>query len=74
MGTTSGIRFVDLNRLSLAAVSTGSIALGCAELAILGDAGDHELPVQPALTIARHRIEPISAGLLEKGQIGSPGP
>lgn len=64
---TSGTRFLVLYYLSLAAVSTRSTALSCAELAILGDAGDHELPIQPASTIARDRVEPVGASLLEEG-------
>lgn len=47
-GVISDIRSCDISWLSLAAVSTQSIVLGCAEVAILGDAGDHELPIQPA--------------------------
>ena len=37
-----------LNWLSFAAVSTRSIVLGCAKLAILDDAWDHEFSIQPA--------------------------
>src|SRR5574337_579777 len=66
-GVISDIRSCDLNGLSIAAVSAGSRALGCAEISILGNAGNHELPIRPTSTITRDRIEPVDAGLREEG-------
>jgi len=48
--------------------------LGCAELDILGNAEDHELPIQVASTIACDRVETIDVGLLEEGTDRITGP
>ena len=68
----SGKGVVKLSPLVLEGLA-GSILFGRAELAIVSNARDHQLPICPAAAVAGDRIEPVNDRLLEEGTGRLPG-